>query len=193
MNVLIVFLVSILLLISCKDNQVKFLENCADEKFVQYDWKPYSFNEHQELLLPVEFKIAQLKTESKKLLKAGFTEKEITDHIRKELKLLRKDLDNLLIKKTFLQNDYQASRKKLLSFLKKSPSYKMNNDRDYYDYFNSCEYNSIFSKHSLSQKFQKETYTEVVERTNYEVSKLLKRYQLLNFDIDKIDFKNFTL
>ena len=101
MTRLIIFLISgMLFLSSCKDNQLKLIENCADENYISVDimknYKDVSYL-HNRLIDPIELKIGLLKTESKVLLEAGFTEKEITDHIRSELKLLKIDLDNLQI------------------------------------------------------------------------------------------------
>jgi hypothetical protein len=197
MNRPIILLVSILLLLSsCKDNQLKVIENCADENYVKNDIET-NFKAvglfHNKLLEPVELKIALLKTESKTLLKAGFTEKEVTDHIRSELKLLKKDLDNLQIRKIGLQNGYQDYRKELLSFLKKNSSNKINNNQVYLANFKSCEIASKDSTHTFNQRFQKETYTEILEVLNNELLKVFNRYQLLKFDIEKANFKNFTL
>lgn len=197
MTRLIIFLVSgILLLTSCQDNQLKLIENCADENYIGEDimknYKDVSYL-HNRLIDPIELKIGLLKTESKVLLEAGFTEKEITDHIRSELKLLKKDLDNLQIKHIGLQKGYQDYKKELLSFIKKSSSYKINNNQVYLRQFKTCEIASKDSKHTFAQRFQKETYIEVFEILNNELSKVFNRYQLLKFDIERTNFKNFTL
>jgi hypothetical protein len=195
MTRLIIFLVSgMLLLTSCQDNQLKLIENCADENYIIEDVKSYKnvFNFHNVLLEPLELKIALLKTQSKVLLQAGFTEKEITDHIRSELKLLKKDLDNLQIRHIGLKRGYQEYRKELLNFIKKSSSYKINNNQVYLTQFKTCEIVSKDSKHTFAQRFKKETYIEILENLNNELSKVSNRYQLLKFDIERTNFKNFT-
>jgi hypothetical protein len=60
-RLIIIFLVSVLLLLSsCKDNQLKIIENCADERHVSEELTKYFKSHrffHDGLINPVEAKV----------------------------------------------------------------------------------------------------------------------------------------
>ena len=194
MTRLILFLVSgMLLLSSCKDNQLKVIENCADERHVSEELTKYFKSHkffHDGLINPVEAKVYKIQKESKVLLDGGFTEKEVNDYIKEQLKFIKDDLNKMQERYLGLRHGTEEYRRELINFIKKDSVHKINNDNQYLNKFKSCEIGSKNSQLTYDQRYKKSTYMESIKIVDKEVSDTLIRYKFLGFEAEKMTAKS---